>query len=223
MEQPRQHPAPRAERGGLDASATQPRQRDGRFGTLPVQEADGGMAALEDPIDRYNAEGSLRFPPRPRSAEQVRRFWLSVPVPDDAVGHNTDWYNGALYRHEDAGLGGLPFEQQPDGSEYRLVFRLHKMLLDSKFLPEPERQALRATPIEVAPGETATLDELDRRWLLSATNPNAGAPGTEWMDENDRNVWSEINEKLRPRSRYEEVRDEERMRMYGRDDYYTGR
>lgn len=86
------------------------RQDDGRFGeqgharsdgvalpaypvgmsTYRAYELSGDAAGLSD--EDYNSTGSYDYPPVHRSANQVRLFWATTEIPDEAVAHYEQVY-----------------------------------------------------------------------------------------------------------------------------------
>ena len=95
----------------------------GRFIVKEQAEAAARLSDADD--DRYNREGTFLFPPHPRSLSQVCRFWLQVPVPDEAAARlqaahdrlwgawrDAEW--GATVRKVASANGYLEKDPEPD-------------------------------------------------------------------------------------------------------------
>ena len=57
------------------------------------------MEELSD--EEYNAEGTYRFPPNPRSWEQNAKFWATCPITDGQLREYINYYRQD-YRHDPA-------------------------------------------------------------------------------------------------------------------------
>ena len=55
------------------------------------------MDELSD--EDYNAEGTYRYPPNPRSWQQNAKFWLACPISDEELDEFVDYYR-EHYRHD---------------------------------------------------------------------------------------------------------------------------
>ncbi|MCZ4326762.1 hypothetical protein [Brachybacterium paraconglomeratum] len=94
----------------FDESA-HPREDSGRFAPHPYDRADVDLPQYPEgvtgsdfvafelsddpygmPDEEYNRGGTYDYPPVPRSAEQVRKFWASVQIPDVAIRHYEKTY-----------------------------------------------------------------------------------------------------------------------------------
>lgn len=78
----------------------QPRDLLGRFEAMP--HTSSGVSLMEELSDEeYNAEGTYRFPPNPRSWEQNAKFWATCPISDNELREYVDYYRQD-YRHDPA-------------------------------------------------------------------------------------------------------------------------
>lgn len=212
--------------GVANGRVDQPRTTLGRWGTKQVSEADGGLDALSEAgIARYNAEGTLGYPPPPQSAAQVHAFWTQVVVPDREVDEDELWRaeaRGVYYRSHGEQHGQYTV---PRGAHARTAFRVTRMLRDAEKLSAHEAQVLRTMPIEIAPDEYVSVEDLDQRWGVSLldvrreqrapwiTEERALAVHRAVGDEKDRRA----AEAVPAGPSYDEVVSQERMRQLARD------
>lgn len=76
----------------------QPRDLLGRFEAMP--HTSSGVSLMEELSDEeYNAEGTYRFPPNPRSWEQNAKFWATCPITDGQLREFINYYRQD-YRHD---------------------------------------------------------------------------------------------------------------------------
>lgn len=59
----------------------------GEFAATAKQGAEVALASSSMNDEEYNSHGTLKYPPRPRTAEQHVSFWDNVPIPDEVLDH----------------------------------------------------------------------------------------------------------------------------------------
>lgn len=79
--------------------AGQPRDLRGRFASTLTAPSSGVCLMDELSDEDYNAEGTYRYPPNPRSWQQNAKFWLACPISDEELDEFVDYYR-EHYRHD---------------------------------------------------------------------------------------------------------------------------
>ena len=179
----------------------------GQFTPSYHGEATYALSPVEDSDESYNYDGTYKFPPHPRSANQLIDFWAVVEVPDAVLENfaNTyarDWDSWSAGMMSNWGilnpepvLSGRKKEWSRAKTQYeqslpahrpsrlsrsvvRPLARLARMVQQAKELPEPEREAIMRLPFSLPNGVSGYPKEIYDLYMLSRV-PNSLLTGTD--------------------------------------------